>query len=176
MDIFDRLFRKRAVAAVAAAAASDSALNYPLLLARSKEELAIQTRTHDNIFQLGTAAWSADLAAGTIEFTSSNGVKATASLQIIGTFNTEDSTWLWAWANNSIPSTLCNHANALKQYGEAHGVERFITRKLQCLESEAWEFTAVANKLGSGQGAYRGPDGSAFVFMTFSNVKVQRAQ
>ncbi|WP_371873425.1 hypothetical protein [Massilia phyllostachyos] len=48
----------------------------------------------------------------------------------------------------------------------------FATRKIHCSEDEAWAFAAVANRLGNANGVYRGPDGTALVFMTFGEVKL----
>lgn len=150
MDFARRLFgRKTAPESIA-----DLDLSYEILLARSKNELAMQTAAHDNIFQLSAAEWGADLDVGTIAFSSPAGIRAEGPVQVIGTFNTQDNTWLWAWANKSIPSALCAHANLAKAYGERHAVDRLRQRKLQCSEADAWEFTAIANKLGGGQGAY----------------------
>jgi hypothetical protein len=49
-----------------------------------------------------------------------------------------------------------------------------VSRKVACDEAEAWEFTALACKLCNAQGAYRGPAGSARVFMTFDDVQLSK--
>jgi hypothetical protein len=152
---------------------SDADLPYPLLLARSNNELAIKTQAHKELFHLDTAAWEADLEAGEIIFTSEK-VRAKAALQIIGTLNQNDGTWLWAWANESIPENLCTHAYAVKAYGEKHGISKFCSDKFQCTEAEAWEFTALGCKLGGGQGAYRGPAGSTLVYITFGTPSISK--
>lgn len=41
-------------------------------------------------------------------------------------------------------------------------------------EEEAWRFTAVALHLSGAAGAYRGPAGSTYVFMTFGDVTVRK--
>ncbi len=43
-------------------------------------------------------------------------------------------------------------------------------RKVECAESDCWEFTALACKLCDAKGAYRGPSDTARVFMTFGEV------
>ncbi len=147
---------------------------YQILLQRSVEELKIKTATHDSLFNLGTAAWSADLEKGVIEFTSPTGIKAVCSLQIIGTINTQDGTWLWSWGNDTIDSKLQSHALAVKKYGEQNHIQKFTSRKFSCSEEAAWEFAAVACKLGNAEGAYRGQAGSVHVFMTYYNVKLTK--
>ncbi len=145
---------------------------YRILLARSIEELKLKSAAHDRLFQLSTADWSADLEKGLIVFTSPQGLKATCALQIVGTLNIQDGTWLWAWDNPSIDKKLQEHARAVKLYGEKHGLERLTERKFRCTETAAWEYTALACKLGGAEGAYRGPAGNTLVFMTYSDVRV----
>ena len=93
-------------------------------------------------------------------------------MQIIGTYNADDGTWLWGWDHPSVPAPLQQHARRLKVYGEERGIAAITTRKLSCEEAEAWDFAALACKLCEAQGAYRGPAGSALVFMTFGEVKL----
>jgi hypothetical protein len=45
---------------------------------------------------------------------------------------------------------------------------------VRCPEDKAWEFTAVAVRLGSANGAYRGPSGATYVFMTFGEITLQK--
>ena len=42
------------------------------------------------------------------------------------------------------------------------------------LEDDAWTFTAVAARLGNANGAYRGPAGTALVFMTFGEIELKK--
>ena len=44
--------------------------------------------------------------------------------QIIGTYNSEDHTWLWAWANSSIEEKLQADARQLLKYGEENHIDR----------------------------------------------------
>jgi hypothetical protein len=53
-------------------------------------------------------------------------------------------------------------------------LHRLTTQKLECTEDEAWEFTALACKLGNAQGGYRGPMGPTLVFMTFGKVSLSK--
>jgi hypothetical protein len=61
-----------------------------------------------------------------------------------------------------------------KEFGQKHELTKFTERKVKCSEDEAWEFTAVAARLGKANGAYRGPAGTALVYMTFGEIKLSR--
>ncbi len=110
-----------------------------------------------------------DQDTGLITFTGKQ-VTATAPVQIIGTCNTQDGTWLWGWDHPSVADALAEHARRVHEYGEQHGIAELTTRKLACDEMQAWAFTALACHLCEAQGAYRGPAGTALVYMTFGGV------
>lgn len=61
--------------------------------------------------------------------------------------------------------------NFLKAFGEEHGVEKLTTRKWAGTEDDAWAMAALAVMLCDAQGAYRGPTGPAYVFMTFDEIE-----
>ena len=147
---------------------ADVDLPWDALRAKAMQQLRLQTTLQDRFMNLGAAAWAVDLAAGTITFTSEQ-QRAVAPVQVVGSLNLVDGTWLWGWDHPSVPEPLAEHARAVRAYGEQHGLERLTTRLIPATADEAWEFAAVADLLGGGQCAYRGPAGSAVVFMTFGN-------
>jgi hypothetical protein len=146
--------------------------DFQRLIDQSLEELRAKTATHDAAWSLGEASWEIDQDAGEIVFTSPAGLKATCPVQIIGTYNQDDSTWLWGWEHPSVDAALQEHAKRVREYGQKHGIEALTTKKLHCTEEEAWELTALACKLCEAQGAYRGPSGSTLVFVTFGQPKL----
>ena len=148
---------------------------YRALVERSMEELRLKTAAHDAGWGLGAADWGVDQDTGLITFTGKK-VIATAPAQIIGTYNTQDGTWLWGWDHPSVEEGMGEHARRVLEYGEEHGIAALITRKLACDEVEAWEFTALACHLCAAQGAYRGPAGTALVYMTFGEVTLSKGK
>ncbi|MEZ5950997.1 MAG: hypothetical protein R3C12_17650 [Planctomycetaceae bacterium] len=148
--------------------------DFDKLTAQAMEELRLKTQAHDAAWHLGEAQWSVDQDQGQIVF-DHQGITATAPVQIVGTFNSEDSTWLWGWDHPSVVPALQEHAKRLCEYGKQNGIERLTTRKLASSENEAWEFAALACKLCRAQSAYRGPSGSAIVFMTFGDVSLSKS-
>lgn len=165
MGLFDRFFGKGKPA---------DPDDYRQLVEQGMEELRLKTAAHDSLWRLSESAWSVDQKTGVIVFTANDGITATCPVQIIGTYNSEDGTWLWGWDHPSVALPLQEHAKRVKAYGEQHGIEKLTARKLECEELEAWEFTALACKLCDAQGAYRGPAGTAKVFMTFGEVTLSK--
>jgi hypothetical protein len=148
---------------------------YQSLLDVSMEELRLRTEAH-TAWGLGSFdRWSVDQDQGELVFSNADGTKAVAPVQFIGTFNTENNTWLWAWDNPSILEPLKVDSRKVKQYGEQHGLEQLTERKWEGNEAAAWQMAALAVKLCRAQGAYRGPAGKTLVFMTFGDVAIQKA-
>jgi hypothetical protein len=115
---------------------------YRALIERSMEELRLKTAAHDSGWGLDAADWAVDQDTGLITFTGTK-MTATAPAQIIGTYNTQDGTWLWGWDHPSVEDNMAEHARRVHAYGEQHGITDLTTRKLACDERQAWEFTAL---------------------------------
>lgn len=145
-------------------------------LGRSKAELDVKTAAHDRLWHISEAAWSVDQNSEKIVFQCPDGTTVTCPVQIIGTYNSIDKTWLWGWDHPSIQPPLTEHAKKLKAYGMKHNLEGLTTRKLDSSEEECWEFAALACKLCEAQGAYRGPSGPTMVFMTFGEVQLNKSK
>ena len=64
----------------------------------AREGLAMQTSAHTSLWNLANAeSWAADLDEGTVTFQFEDGITAKAPMQIIGTYNLADGTFLWGW-------------------------------------------------------------------------------
>jgi hypothetical protein len=142
---------------------------------RAVNGLRAMTAAHDGMWQISEAAWNVNQDEGTITFDSPKGMRAKAPVQIIGSFNTQDGTWLWGWDNPSLEAPLVEHARKVRAYGQEKGYDILTTPKLVCPEDQCWELAALACMLCKAQGAYRGPAGTARVFMTFGNVTLSKA-
>jgi hypothetical protein len=144
------------------------------LIERGMNGLGSATAMHDATWHLGEADWAVDQDLGTIVFTTAK-IRAEAPVQIIGTYNPADSTWLWGWDHPSVLPALAANAKTLLEYGKKHGHPRLTTRKLSCSEKECWELTALAFHLCEANGAYRGPAGETLVFVTFGEISLSKA-
>jgi hypothetical protein len=141
----------------------------------SIEELQLKTEAHKKAWGLDKILrWDFNQGSGQLEFSLPDGMKAISPAQIIGTYNSEDHTWLWAWANSSIEEKLQADARQLLKYGEEHHIDRLTKRKWVGTEEDAWAMAALAVKVCGKQGAYRGPAGATKVFMVFGEVTLTR--
>ena len=142
-----------------------------LVFGRAESEIALKTDLFRSIFGDEPFDWAVDLEAGTITFTSAT-KRVTAPVQVIGTYNSLDGTFLWGWDHPSIPEPRRADARLARRFGELQNLPSFTTRMVECSEAQAWEFTAVAMYLAGAQGAYRGPAGTTLVYMTFGEMTI----
>jgi len=143
-------------------------------ISASMEGLLIQNETHMNTWGIGkSGTWNVDQEAGIIEWSFPEGKAATAPVQIIGTYNSNDSSFLWAWDHPSILEPLQEHAKLVKAFGLKHSIKKFTERKVIVTENEAWEFIAVANRLAGSNGGYRAEAGGPLGFMTFGTITLK---
>ncbi|MEG8052091.1 hypothetical protein QP185_00285 [Sphingomonas aerolata] len=100
-------------------------------IARSMEELRLKQEVNASLWGLGgTERWDADLELGIIHFSGSDGVVVSAPVQIIGTLNTDDRTWLWGWDHPSVKEPLAHAARLCRDFGKRYGLHRFMERKI----------------------------------------------
>jgi len=149
--------------------------DFSTLQKMSVEELALKTQAHKEAWGLGKIErWDLSQNTGELVFSLPDGIKAICPAQIIGTYNSEDRTWMWAWANPSIDERLRADALKVRKYGEEHRIDRLTKPKWEGTEDDAWAMAALAVKLCGEQGAYRGPSGTTYVFIAFGEVKLSK--
>jgi hypothetical protein len=139
----------------------------------SMEELRLKTTTNTS-WGLGKFdRWDLDQDTGLLVFSNRDGSFAKCPAQIIGSYNSDAKTWLWAWANSSARENLTGDSLKIKAFGQQHGYSKLIEAEWQGTEDDAWAMVAITTKLCGAAGAYRGPASSnLFVFMTFGKVEL----
>ena len=173
MDFLFTALSGALLAAAGMTGAADRRVAEPadLVFARAEAETALKSQVFQSIFGDEHYDWKVDLDAGVITFTGVTRV-VSAPVQVIGTYNTLDRTFLWGWDHPSVGEALGADARLAREFGRLQNLPLFTTRKVECTEQQAWVFTAVALYLCGAQGAYRGPAGTTMVFMTFGEMTI----
>ncbi len=143
---------------------------YRKLLVSSMAELKLKTQAHQVMGLHKFERWDLDQKTCELVFSNADGYKAICPAQIIGSYNSTDKTWLWAWANPSVIAPLKVDALKVKAYGEKHKITELTMPGWRGTEADAWNMVALAVKLCSGQGAYRGPAGDTYFFISYGPV------
>ena len=98
-----------------------------------------------------------------------------APAQIIGTYSPSASSWLWAWANDSLLPALCTASEAVREWGTARGHESLMQPRLDGVSAEqAADLAAIAFRLTRAKGYYRAPAGNSELHLTFGTVAIKR--
>lgn len=148
---------------------------FKALLEASMAQLRAKTAGHQSGWRFGEAKrWDLNQSRGDLIFTFDDGVIATCPAQIIGSFDTARGTWLWAWENPFVVDSLKRDSLRVREYGQQHKIARLTLAEWRCTEADAWSMAALACKLCDAQGVYRGPAGTAFVFISFGKVQLSK--
>jgi hypothetical protein len=143
---------------------------YRRLVERSLATLEVRHAVQNQYFPLDDAAWAIDADRRIITFTRPGGRAGTAPVQIVGTLDPFDGTWLWAWDHPSVRPELAEHARLVRAWGLEHGVPELIARLVPADEDKAWRFAAVACELSRVQGVRRCPTERGVAFVTIGSV------
>jgi hypothetical protein len=115
--------------------------------------------------------WDYDLEAGTLTFSENGSPKVIASIQVVGTTSKSGGTWLWAWANKSLPDKVTMAVRKVRAFGEAENLSELTQESLPDDEYLGWGMSAVAAKILGSKGAYRCPGDNGFVYVVYSSLR-----
>lgn len=120
-------------------------------------------------FELGTHAhYEVDLAAATIRFRDTGGrEQLCASLQVAGSWSPGSASWMWGWANDSVPQAARSRLQAVRARGDEQGVEPLQAAIVECDEGDAWSLASLAADVLDAQCLYRtdGPKNQLFLLL-----------
>lgn len=153
---------------------SASGGDFERLVEKAVNDLQVKTAAHQGAWGFGKAErWDLNQNDGNLIFTFPKTV-VTCRAQIIGSLDVTKGTWLWAWANENVNAPLARQSREVLAYGKKHKYKKLTEPEWACTEQEAWEMAAVATLLGKAQGAYRGPAGDVYVFLSFGEPKIRK--
>jgi hypothetical protein len=119
--------------------------------------------------------WDFSQDTGKLVFTLPDGMKATCAAQIVGTYDSGDGSWEWAWADSSISNNLTTDCLTVKNYGVTNGFKKLTEAEWQGTLTDAWDMAAITCKICGDQGVYAGPASDKLsVFFSFGPVRLSK--
>ena len=139
------------------------------MLAQGESMIEQLAQAHQS-WGLGSAdRWNLDQRTGIISWTFPHGV-ASAPAQIIASYNPSAGSWLWSWANQSILPGMSQASHAVRDWGAQHGVAALTEPKLDVDDELAASLAALAVRITTATGFYRGTGGAAVPIITFGTI------
>ncbi len=114
--------------------------------------------------------WYYDFDRGTLTFSQDGEPKVVALIQVVGTTSISSGTWLWAWANQSLPTGVIEGSIKVREFGEREQLPELSQEKWPDDEHLGWEMTAIAAKVLGAKGAYRCPGTNGFIYLVYSSL------
>jgi hypothetical protein len=150
---------------------ADFSEDFGKLVDQSMESTSAQTREHQQDWRMGQAdRWDFDQTTGKLTFAFSDGVRVTYDAQITGSYNENDRTWLWSWANSHVLPTLTKDAEVVRQHGIQNDLTLLQMPKWKSDINWAWTMTAITCALTKSEGCHSGQGGKTRTFFTFRNI------
>ncbi len=97
--------------------------------------------------------------------------KVLARIQVAGTQSKKGGVWRWAWANRGLFEPIRRSALRVRDFGEQHGLLPLIQAKWAATEADAWQMTAITDRLIEGKGTFKCPGPDAATFMVFTEIR-----
>jgi hypothetical protein len=114
--------------------------------------------------------WDYDLEQGTITFSEHGVPRVIGDVLVVGTTSDADGTWLWSWANDSLPTLVKEPMHRVREYGEAENIEQLTKDFLEDDEYLGWGMTAIAAEIMGAKGGYRCPGDNGFLYLIYLDV------
>jgi hypothetical protein len=145
------------------------------LVTEGHTEIARTTEEHTARWELGSAQrWSLDQSQGRIFWAFGDHV-ASADVQVLGSWNAEVNSFVWSWDNDSIAEPLRRTAEAVRAFGQEHGIVALTSSPLDLDEARVRDVVALAFRVGECTGLYHPFDGRLASYIAFGEVTLEEA-
>jgi hypothetical protein len=145
------------------------------LVTEGHTEIARTTEEHTARWGLGSAQrWSLDQTQGRIFWAFGDHV-ASADVQVLGSWNAEVNSFVWSWDNDSVAEPLRRTAEAVRAFGQEHGIVALTSSPLDLDEARVRDVVALAFRVGECTGLYHPFDGRLASYIAFGEVTLEEA-
>lgn len=109
---------------------------------------------------------------GLIVFSTDGTPYVVADVQLVGSYSDTSKTWLWAWANDSIPAGLVADSKRVHAFGEARRLERLTKDKWPATEEDGWEMANFQAHITGADLTYRTRFPQGWSYLTLRNMRL----
>ena len=113
-----------------------------------------------------------DLASATLRFERSSDA-VVAALCLVGTSSEWEGTFLWAWANETIPPAARAGLDRVREFGEVYDLPLLTTATLRGSRADALEILAIAGRLLDAEGVFISSDADVTCYFALTSFWVE---
>jgi hypothetical protein len=125
-------------------------------------------------FALSGRAFRWNLDVGQIAFLGDEHA-VLADLCVVGSISACEGTFLWAWANGSIPRQAQVRLHDVRTFGETHDLDLLTTAEWPATRAEGLEMLAVAGRVLDAEGVFVAPEGDLTLFFVLHGLRTRPA-
>ena len=108
--------------------------------------------------------WHYDLDEAVIEFSEAGSLLASFRITLVGTMSKSEGTWLWSWANETLPAEVTSGIERVRAFGEANGYSLLVTPEWPIDEKLMGDVGAVAGIQLDAAGYFRSVSGDLALY------------
>ena len=139
----------------------------------SRESVSLMQQRNDewrSKYKLEKASYFWDLETTEISFTSGDR-RVIADFCVVGTFSNLDGTFLWGWADESLPPSAISAIKIVKSFGEEHDLGLLFSPALTGGRAQGLECVAIAGRLQNASGIFLDATDEVIMFFTLHNFR-----
>jgi len=123
-------------------------------------------------FKLGEYdRWDFSQDTGQLVFSNQGVKKVIADVQVAGDWTAKNS-WMWGWNNDSIRAPLKKEMFKVRDFGKEKNYYELITPEFPVIDPDyAWSLTAVAGGVIKAKSAYRGQNGTGYIYFLITDLR-----
>ena len=123
-------------------------------------------------YGLASRPYRWDLDRARIRF-ERGGEAIVADLCMIGSVSECEGTFLWAWANDTIPAAATAGLDLVRRFGEEHDLALLITSEFPAGRAEGLEMLAAAGRIQDAEGGFVDREGDVTMCFTLHRFRVE---
>ena len=116
--------------------------------------------------------WDYDLDAGTLTFSEGGAPKVQATVLAAGTTSPVTKTWLWGWANDSLPSLVTAGLTPVRHFGEIQHWPALTDSISVADEFTGWAMASITATLLRAKGIYSCPDEDGCLYLIYTGLRL----
>ncbi len=123
-------------------------------------------------FELQRAPYRWDLGTAELFFERAAD-RVVADICLVGTTSVAEGTFLWAWANDTIPAVARQGLELVRRFGEVHDLPLLVTPEWPGSRADGLEMLAIAGRIQDASGGFVDQEGDVTLFFTLRHFRVR---